>query len=139
MIPLKGLALAATLGAVTTPADSIAQRSAPIAVSARAAVLSSGSQRPVARSNGVLASPDTTQPRRPRLAPFVIGGVVVGGVVGALLAASYDFCGEPSLGYACTSTDTATGAVIGAGVGLLAGLLTWTVVANRPPAGEPAR
>lgn len=101
--------------------------------------MASASHPPLARLHGVVASPDSTETRRPRLAPFAIGGIIVGGAVGALLAATNDFCGEPSPGYSCSSTDTGTGVVIGAGIGLLAGLLTWTVVANRPPAAEPVR
>lgn len=57
--------------------------------------------------------------------------MVVGGFVGGLLAAGYSFCsGEPQPGVTCTSTDTATGVVIGAGVGLVVGFLTWAIAAG---------
>ncbi len=74
-------------------------------------------------------APDST-PAKHGVGPFIIAGAVLGAIVGGVLAASYNPCGEPQPGVVCTSTDTATGVAIGAGVGIGVGLLAW--LAMRP-------
>ena len=101
-----------------------AQRAAPVAVSfavpARAAL-------PLPQS--IVRQADTTKARGPRAFPFIIGGAVVGGVVGAVLAASYNLCNsDPGRGVYCSSTDPATGAIIGMGIGAAAGGLLWALI-----------
>ncbi len=78
-------------------------------------------------ANRLDAAPIVAAPRP--MKPFLVGGAIVGAVVGALLATSFNdsFCGEPGPGYSCSSTSPVAGAMIGAGVGVFAGWLLWAV------------
>ncbi len=65
----------------------------------------------------------------PRATPFVLAGAALGAVVGAMLAVAYNPCSsDPQPGFQCSSTDPATGALIGIAVGTAAGLVVWAVV-----------
>jgi hypothetical protein len=63
---------------------------------------------------------------------YVVGGMLVGAITGALLASAFhsDFCGAPSPGVTCSSTSVGEGLVIGAAVGALVGWVVWS--ATRP-------
>jgi hypothetical protein len=72
---------------------------------------------------------DTAATRAPRALPFVLGGALIGAAVGGILAASYSLCdSDPGAGVYCTSTDPATGAIIGIAVGAAVGGLVWALV-----------
>jgi hypothetical protein len=122
LMPMFALAIVTAL----LPLEAGAQRTlrAGVAVSDRtetAAVIVT--HRPTPRPGA-----PTSLPRR-SIKPFLVGGAIVGAVVGGLLAASFNdsFCGEPAPGYSCSSTSPVAGAMIGAGVGLLAGWLVWAL------------
>lgn len=106
-----------------------AQHVAPIAMKATEFSQSTMRESPSTQPIRVQLAADTAR-RQPAKTPFLLGGLVVGGFVGGLLASSYSFCGEPQPGVTCTSTDTATGVVIGAGIGLIAGFLAWAIAAG---------
>src|SRR5687768_17180253 len=97
--PMKRLPLLATFALACTAiaAQGAAQRPAPVAFSfdvpAHVAL-------PLPQS---IVAADTTKAGSPRAFPFIIGGAVVGGVVGAVLAASYSLCdSDPSRGVYCS-------------------------------------
>jgi hypothetical protein len=131
------LALAVALALVAgLPTELVAQRSASAAVGARQA--SPGPLvAPVARLNLVAETSPADTARR-SVAPFLAGGALVGAMFGGLLAVSFhgSFCGPPGPGYTCSSTSLVSGAVIGAGVGVLAGWLLWALT---NPAKSPSR
>jgi CubicO group peptidase (beta-lactamase class C family) len=69
----------------------------------------------------------SAQPARRSMTSFLLGGALAGALFGGLLATSFNdsFCGDPAPGYSCSTTNPATSAMIGAGVGLFAGWLLW--------------
>ena len=76
-----------------------------------------------------LRLPDSAASAAPRPMPFVLGGAGIGAFVGAMLAVAYNPCSDdPQPGFIFSSTDPATGALIGLAVGTAAGLLVWAVV-----------
>lgn len=78
---------------------------------------------------GRLQLPDSAAGAAPRAMPFVLGGAGIGAVVGAMLAVAYNPCSDdPQPGFYCSSTDPATGALIGIAVGTAAGLLVWAAI-----------
>ncbi len=86
----------------------------------------------------LLSRTAATDSARRSAAPFLMGGALAGAVVGGLLAASFhdSFCGDAAPGYTCSSTSPAAGALIGAGVGVIAGWILWTFT---KPADSPPR
>lgn len=105
-----------------------AQHSAPVAVRASQLHRATASDSQSANGRRVgFAFADTAETKQ-RAMPFLLGGAVLGGIVGGVMAASYSFCSDdPPPGVYCTSTDPATGVVIGAAVGIAVGWLAWAV------------
>jgi hypothetical protein len=126
-----GLALAAGL-----PAEGAAQHVDRAAVGARYASTGAAAD-PTGRPDVFADTARARSTRRP-IAPFLIGGVLAGAVMGGLLAKSFNdsFCGDPAPGYSCSTTSVAEGAAFGAAFGLLLGGLVWVLT---PPAESPPR
>jgi hypothetical protein len=137
MTRLPLLAIFALAFTATAPQGS-AQRATPVAFSV---AIPAHAALPLPQ--GIEAQGDTTKTRSPRAFPFIIGGAVIGGVVGAVLATSYNFCdSDPSQGVYCSSTDPATGAIIGMAIGAAAGGLLWALIRysrEAPPATSSSR
>jgi H+/Cl- antiporter ClcA len=133
MTTLRLLATAA-LASTALAQQSSAQRPAPIGLSSAVPVALTLSP------HRVMVETDTAKTRTPRPLPFVLGGAAIGGVIGAVLAASYSLCdSDPSRGVHCSSTDPATGAIIGMGIGAAAGGLLWALIrysGGAQPAGS---
>jgi hypothetical protein len=110
--------------------DLIAQRPAPVAVGPQNLTPIAAPHDPTTIHD--IRTADTTDVKR-SVKPFLLGGLILGAIVGGALASSYNPCGEPQPGVYCTSTDVPTGAVIGAGFGLLAGWLAWAIAPRAPP------
>jgi hypothetical protein len=128
MIALRCLAALATLGGSPFPVQLGAQHSTPVALSATDQSRSTVTETSlVSRKTAGIAFADTTETKRPSVKPFLLGGAILGGMIGGALASSYNPCGESQPGVYCTSTDVATGVVIGAGVGIVAGWFAWAV------------
>ena len=136
-LPALLLALALIAG---LPAEGGAQHSTRAAVGAPLA--SPGPLVGPITGLGVLPDTAPTGSARRSVVPFLVGGAPAGALVGGLLAVSFhdSFCGDPAPGYTCSSTSPAAGAVIGAGVGVLAGWLLWALTrpAESPRALAPA-
>ena len=81
------------------------------------------------------AAQDTAGTRR-SLAPYLLVGALVGGVVGLLLEQDFhdDFC-TPGPGVSCSSDYDGIGVVIGAGLGMLGGWIVYAL--SEPPAQPP--
>ncbi len=136
MVGTRCIAVLAFLLSTGLPAALGAQRAMPAAVTASAATRSMSLAVP-ADIHGPFAVrlPDTAQSqRRHPMAPFLVGGAIVGGVLGGMLAASYDPCGEPQPGVTCMSTSPTTGVLLGVGLGLAAGWVLWAITAPAQPA-----
>jgi hypothetical protein len=106
-----------------------AQHSEPVSLRANQPHRSTAIDSQTANSRPLgFAFADTVVETKQRVMPFLLGGAVLGGIIGGVMAASYSFCsGDPQPGVYCTSTDPATGVVIGAAVGIAAGWLVWAV------------
>jgi hypothetical protein len=131
LVPLFALAII-TAG---LPLEAGAQRTLRAGVSISDRV---DSATTIASSNSSLSIAAVPSPPRRSMKPFLIGGVVAGAVVGALLAISFNdsFCGEPAPGYSCSSTDPVVGAMIGAGIGVFAGWLLWALTNPADPSAR---
>lgn len=127
---VRRIAMLALIGALPLAGESGAQRATPIAISRTTPAASTAWHAQLGRYDRLAVRSDTSDSRR-RLPAFVLGGAVFGGVVGGLLAASYNPCGDPQPGVYCSSTDTATGVVIGALVGAGVGLLAWAIATRQ--------
>jgi hypothetical protein len=130
-MPLLFFALICVLQSAAMPANVGAQRATPIGIAARVPELRLAAAQ--ARPIDVLQA-DTVERRRLRALPFVLGGAAIGAFIGGVLAASYNPCGDdPQPGFYCTSTDMVTGAMIGMGVGAVAGAVLWALVRYYKP------
>ncbi len=140
----RSLGSARCLGALSAlmfpllAAQSGAQRVTPVAFAA--VVSAHQSQLDVGSFGGAIARPaDTATTSAPRALPFVLGGALIGAAVGGILAASYSLCeSDPGRGVYCTSTDPATGAIIGIAVGAALGGLVWALVRSSRSASRDA-
>src|SRR4051794_3168021 len=107
----------ALLGISPISVELSAQHSAPVAIRANEFHRSTAMEAQVVTTARVgTIQADTTETKQ-RVMPFLLGGAILGGIIGGVMASSYSFCGEPQPGVYCTQTDVATGVVIGAAVG----------------------
>jgi hypothetical protein len=105
-----------------------AQRATPVALGTEVSAQQSQPDRG-SFAQAISLPADTATTRAPRALPFVLGGALIGAAVGGILAASYSLCeSDPARGVYCTSTDPATGAIIGIAIGAAAGGLVWALV-----------
>jgi hypothetical protein len=120
-------------GLVFLPTIAVAQGFTPVAVTMRGANHSPIAALYSSRTTHDLGVADTAQARQHSIAPFLAWGAILGGVVGALLAKWYSFCGESSY-VTCTETSTLDGAILGSIVGVVGGFLVWVISAPPKPA-----